>query len=477
MRRPRRMPAADDCSTVLMGMDYLVSDPPTEGVAAMRLLATGDAILTRRLAHRGDDSPFEPIRDALRGADIAFTNFEAALPDLPATPGPVRHGMHLMGHPDTIEDLRWLGIDVVNIGNNHALDYSTRGLDDLIARLSAARLPFAGAGRTLGEAREPVFVDSPAGRFALVGVCASTADVSLATDPNLRTTGRSGVNPLRWSTTYSVTEDDIRYLADLDERLGTAAARVDRVAASKSRIFMTGGPNVRAGSTVPFAGTVFTVGDETRVNTRAHPHDLDDIDRSVDFARRSADVVAVSVHCHEGAADGWNSYDLPDFLVEASHRWIDAGADVVIGHGPHCIRGVEVYQGKPILYSTGNFFFTPETVPYLPEAAYLLQGVDAATSTPRDYFDAVEVGFSAHRRFWEAIMVSLDVGGGSASLEIRPLVLSSGELVYRRGEPALATGAEGEAILDTLDELSKPFGTAFTRGQRAGAPVATLPLG
>src|SRR6185436_14975432 len=35
---------------------------------------------------------------------------------------------------------------------------------------------------------------------------------------------------------------------------------------------------------------------------------------------------------------------------------IDAGADLVVGHGPHVLNGVEMYKGKPILYSLGHFY-------------------------------------------------------------------------------------------------------------------------
>ena len=38
-----------------------------------------------------------------------------------------------------------------------------------------------------------------------------------------------------------------------------------------------------------------------------------------------------------------------------SRQVIDAGADAVIGHGPHVLRGIEFYQGRPIVYSLGNF--------------------------------------------------------------------------------------------------------------------------
>jgi poly-gamma-glutamate synthesis protein (capsule biosynthesis protein) len=43
--------------------------------------------------------------------------------------------------------------------------------------------------------------------------------------------------------------------------------------------------------------------------------------------------------------------------AEMAHKLIDAGADVIIGHHPHVIQGIEVYQGKPIFYSLGNFVF------------------------------------------------------------------------------------------------------------------------
>ncbi len=43
--------------------------------------------------------------------------------------------------------------------------------------------------------------------------------------------------------------------------------------------------------------------------------------------------------------------------VQVAHASIEAGADVVLGHHPHVVEGVEIYQSKPILYSMGNFIF------------------------------------------------------------------------------------------------------------------------
>lgn len=42
---------------------------------------------------------------------------------------------------------------------------------------------------------------------------------------------------------------------------------------------------------------------------------------------------------------------------------IDAAADVVVGHGPHVLRGIEVYKGRPIFYSLANFIFENDLSP------------------------------------------------------------------------------------------------------------------
>ena len=68
-------------------------------------------------------------------------------------------------------------------------------------------------------------------------------------------------------------------------------------------------------------------------------------------ARETADVVLVSMH--------WGIHfvraTLADYQQVAAHAAIDAGADAIIGHHPHILKAVELYRGKPIFYSLGNF--------------------------------------------------------------------------------------------------------------------------
>src|SRR5690606_32693371 len=95
----------------------------------------------------------------------------------------------------------------------------------------------------------------------------------------------------------------------------------------------------------------------------------------IEEAKRSADIVLVSIHAHE-MQDGRK--DLPaDFLVEFARNCIDKGAHSVIGHGPHILRGIEIYRNRPIFYSLGDFIFQNDTVAHLPSDFYDKQGLNS----------------------------------------------------------------------------------------------------
>ena len=91
--------------------------------------------------------------------------------------------------------------------------------------------------------------------------------------------------------------------------------------------------------------------------------DLTTVGRIVDDLVSRCDIVIVSFH---GGAEGRDKSHLPQgqetflgenrgALREMTHFCIDHGADVVFGHGPHVVRGCEVYKGRFIVYSLGNF--------------------------------------------------------------------------------------------------------------------------
>lgn len=84
------------------------------------------------------------------------------------------------------------------------------------------------------------------------------------------------------------------------------------------------------------------------------PRGREQVLASVRQAKAEADLVIVSLHW------GYERETQPRAgLRDLGHDIIDAGATAIIGHHPHLPYGVEVYQGKPIIYSLGNFLFHP----------------------------------------------------------------------------------------------------------------------
>lgn len=98
-------------------------------------------------------------------------------------------------------------------------------------------------------------------------------------------------------------------------------------------------------------------------NVSYNLNDVETARRAVATAAARSDLVIVSFH---GGAEGPTNQHVPNgpevYLGEArgdlrkfTHAVIDAGADLVIGHGPHVVRGLEIYRSRLIAYSLGNF--------------------------------------------------------------------------------------------------------------------------
>lgn len=98
-------------------------------------------------------------------------------------------------------------------------------------------------------------------------------------------------------------------------------------------------------------------------NGTVNINDIEHAESIVKKLRENSDIVIVSFH---GGAEGEQYQNVPKknelFFGENrgdvylfSHRMVDAGADIIFGHGPHVIRAVELYKNKFISYSSGNF--------------------------------------------------------------------------------------------------------------------------
>jgi len=438
--------------------------PPTE------IVATGDAILTHRISANRDDG-LRGLVELLRGAAVAITNLEMVFPGRVRHPATTMHGSPLGVDPELLSELTWLGFDLYSMANNHATDYGTGGLVASLQELERRGMLYAGAGRTLREARAPRYLDVPGGRVALIAAGSSNARLALAADPGIGDGGRPGIAPIRLLRTHYVREDRF---TDLQEILADAGVDVSARGTTAPGIHFpypdrnVYDPPPAGGFAVE--GVRFAPDPEPRIQTDALEADVEGMLEAVDEAARQADLVFVALHCHEGIQGRWNTDAPAEFLPVLARRLVDAGAHGIFGHGPHMLRGVELYRGRPICYSLGNFVFNLETIASFPVEVYLQQGMDAASS-PADLYDHV-TGYQAEPRFWESVATSFVYENGELrSATLHPVTLGREKPRSRRGCPVLAADPDATRILERLGELSAPFGTEI-KISRAGERLA-----
>src|SRR5262245_16113832 len=323
--------------------------------ADFSLALTGDSIITRRISIYAEPA-FTRLIDLIRGADAAFTNLEMLFHDYEPYAMNESGGTYMRAEPALLKDLVWAGFDLVSRANNHQGDYGVLGMQLTSKYVAASGLVQAGVGESLAEAREAKFLETPKGRVALVSVASTFPDHSRAGRTRGDMPARPGLNPLRFTTTTTVTP------ARLAELRQIAAEIAGRPAGNA------------AGDSFTFFGRRFVAGAQPGVKTEPLKEDLDEIVSVVRNASRLSDYTIVTSHTHEGGRER----TLPaDFLVTFAHAVIDAGADLFVGHGPHVVRGIEIYKRKPIFYSMGDFIFQNETLLRLPSENYETYGLGA----------------------------------------------------------------------------------------------------
>lgn len=140
--------------------ETVASPPPPE----LALVAGGDVMLSVNrasgiaMAKYGYEYPFEGIKEKLAAGDITFVNLENPISTKGSKlPG---KGITFRSDPIVIESLKYAGIDVVSLANNHILDYDDPALLETLSLLDEAGIKRVGAGKDLAEARSPAILDN-----------------------------------------------------------------------------------------------------------------------------------------------------------------------------------------------------------------------------------------------------------------------------------------------------------------------------
>lgn len=239
-------------------------------------------------------SIFDRVRGVLTQADMAFCQLEINL-SRRGSPLPQAR-LAMQADPSTARALKEAGFTVVSFAGNHCMDWGQDGFFDTIEALEAQGLRVVGVGADIGQARRPAIMDSKGTSIALL------AYNTILPYGYWAEADRPGCTPLRALTLYEQIEHD-------------------------------------------------QPGTPCRVHTFPHPEDRQAMIEDIGRAKAQADVVIMSFH--------WGIHFIPaviaDYQRELARAAIDAGADLILGHHAHILKGAEVYRGKVIFYSLCNF--------------------------------------------------------------------------------------------------------------------------
>jgi len=240
------------------------------------------------------DSMFRNVSNLLKGGDINFCQLELNF-STRGTPLPQAR-LPMRADPAGARAIRDAGFHVVSFASNHCMDWGREALFDTIDTLKKEKLAIIGVGENIAEARKPAIFECKGTRVAFLAYNSVLPMAYWAEE------GRPGCAPLRAFTVYEQIEHD-------------------------------------------------QPGTPCRVHTFTQRADLAAMVDDIKKAGSQADLVIVSTH--------WGVHFIPaviaDYEKEIAHAAIDAGADLIVGHHPHILKGIEIYKGKAIFHSLSNY--------------------------------------------------------------------------------------------------------------------------
>ncbi|MDH4309394.1 MAG: CapA family protein [Acidimicrobiia bacterium] len=321
----------------------------------------GDTMMGRRFLdpERTDTEAIDPddpatavaavagISDIIAAADISMVNLETVIGDADtseATPG---KRFLLQSPPVITEALSAMGIDLVTLGNNHAVDWGDAGVVATVAALDGAGIGHVGAGLDDAQARAGTIL---AANGLQVGVLSYT------------TVTGSTVNDALVDQEDPAPSDSPWQHVPVELGIGTKG----------SEVYLPEGQYLPGALWRWFEQLSVGPEEETRIwriLTAAVPYFQDWVARRghggaawfrasaveadvAEMRARGADVVVVQIH------GGYQFSEVGSrFFASAAHASIDAGADLVVGHHPHVLQGFEWYDDTLIAHSLGNLLF------------------------------------------------------------------------------------------------------------------------
>ncbi len=411
------------------------------------ICSVGDAILLERFPESYD---ITTIKEIVEKADVRLFNLENVLSDRPIYASSYCGGTWLLAKEDTLNDTLSFGFNGCSFANNHTMDFSYDGLFDTLNAAKKRNLPICGAGKDLEEAAAYTVIDTKSGKCALISICATFNDAARAGDPSDYLSGRPGLNPLRFSIEYHITPEHMKALKEM-----SAGTHID---GRRNRSRMGGYTPMPPEGCFGFGEYNFRESETEGKFSKVNSVDMARTENTIKKAISECENVIVNIHSHEIKHDTDDEPD--DFLIEFCRKCIDAGASAVIGTGTHQLKAVEIYKGKPIFYSLGNFIFQSDMVFCMPDDFREKYNIPYGLTAREQIAERAKLGnggLHTDVNNFRSLMPFMTFEDGKLTeIALYPLRLD-----MHTGLPALADEEEAKIIYDYLCERNKQFGTVI----------------
>lgn len=419
----------------------------------MKFTAVGDILCQRRMAK--DYDGFSEVKEFIERGDARFFNLETTLNYEGECYGnQFSGGTYIRCNPEVAEDMLEFGFNITTFNNNHAMDFAHEGLLLTLDYVNQLGIPHAGVGRNLHEAASPAYLDTKNGKVALIAINTSFNPALMAGEQSKRIKGRPGINGVTISQKVVLPKEDFEII----RRIGEATGINEQKNVTRAEGYYPYPPK----DVCELGELQFVLGESHGVRCDVCKEDLDRVLRSIREARMCADYVMISLHSHQ--LKGGDKTAVPEFLKTLAHTLIDGGADAIIGHGPHLLRPIEVYKGKPIFYSLGDFVIQLYDVTIAPEDFYKKYGLDS-TYSAIELLEKRSAGFTRglmeDRRMLETVIPywECDEINNLTYLSLMPVKASKGEGKHLEGLPR---PAENLDFMYELAKMSEPYGVRIT---------------
>jgi len=452
----------------------------------------GDMIITYPFSQRIDPE-LRGVLDPIKESDVAFGNMESNFGDLRNA----RKGIGgLMGTKDVAADVKKMGFEIVARSSNHSTD---QGIDEMVKSnqyLQDAGIVYAGTGINLEDARAPQYLETPKGRIGLVAMTtfmrgnvdkqsSRSADcgMEMATYQSGNRYGTAGNNAMRVTPAVvlppelfegirKIKEYEQEYGRKMTEKYGEYVTTDGGKETDKVMEHLYG--KVKDPSKQALVYTqMFKEGDAPcGLSYEMNADDLRLNLRSIRQGKEWSDYMIASIHTHDQANTlrklDFLQHEPSDYLIDLAHQSIDNGADVFTVTGPHLVRGIEIYKGRPIFYSLHAFAFQVWGTP---------TGSDRYSDNHVSEFYTETTETEINMSMWpgssithhddlsnmetmESVYAQLKYDEGKLQeIILRPIEFGYGVPISQHGMPRVPKPNVADRILKRMQRLCEPFGT------------------